>query len=882
MLDGFTLGQPVSDHNGVECFSAMRNDSDKRYIVKKISLPASQVQVEALLGAGIYQDAQAVDTYYRELACAVREEVRILDQLAGQRGFVPYQGCQIEPLENGIGYEVHLLSRYRTSLERHIRHTKMTHLGAVNLGIDLCAALALGREAGWLYVDLKPENIFLFGDQEYRIGDLGFVAMDSLDYASLPDRYRSLYTAPEVSDAFARLNATMDTYALGLVLYQIYNGGWLPFLDAEERKRWQEKLAAGEPMIPPSGADPEMAEIIRKACAPDPADRWQTPALMGHALIAYMQRNGADDIPIEPITPEPEVQPEAGAEPIEDTVEAAPAEIPEEIIDEEIPVPEENTEPTDEAVPAAPEPEAEGPVAVAAPATETPAASRKKPVFLIKLFKKLVTLAILAGLIYGAWHYYQNYYLQPIDEMICKGSATQISVFVETKLDESRLTVICKDTYGNAVKGSLNNGEVTFYGLLPGTQYIITLKAEGFCQLTGTTSVTYSTPAETKVMHMTAITAHESGSAIVSFGVEGQEPEQWLLTAETEGEEPKTVEFTGHSATVTDLTVGAAYTFTLKGVGDVILVGENTITHVASDLIQARNLAFAAYEDGALTMVWDVPEGASVGRWFVRCTSDSGYDQVLETTEPTVTFTGITAGSKYIVEVTAENMTLGVRTDIIADANNISGFAATLAGSTIELTWNYGGSLPEGGWTILWSVDGGPEQLLTATENSASLYPAAPGSSYTFTIQPPRGTSLQSATCTLDVPRGKNFQVGGLKLEDVAVKIYAVPEVEPWDHLTLQETLETNIFAPGGTMILLYATEATLSPDSGDHETVFVVRDNQGMAISTSARTRNWDEAWIDGFCTEAVANLPTVPGRYTICVYVDGGTLAMLPFVIQ
>ena len=218
MLDGFSLGQPISDHSGVECYPAMRDDSEKRYIVKKISLPASQVQVEALLLTGVYRDTQAVHDYYRELAQGVAEEAHILDQLAGQRGFVPYQSCQIEAMEEGVGFEVHLLGRYRKTLERHTRRNPMTHLGALNLGIDMCAALAVSREAGWLYVDLKPENIFLFGDQEYRIGDLGFVSMDSLQYASLPDRYRSLYTAPEVADAYSSLNATMDTYALGLVL----------------------------------------------------------------------------------------------------------------------------------------------------------------------------------------------------------------------------------------------------------------------------------------------------------------------------------------------------------------------------------------------------------------------------------------------------------------------------------------------------------------------------------------------------------------------------------------------------------------------------------------------------------------------------------------
>ena len=881
MLEGFTLGQAISDRSGVVCFSAMRGDSDKRYIVKKITLPASQVQVEALLGAGIYQDAQAVDTYYRELACAVREEVRILDQLAGQRGFVPYQGCQIEPLEDGIGYEVQLLSRYRTSLERHIRHTRMTHLGAVNLGIDLCAALALSREAGWLYVDLKPENIFLFGDQEYRIGDLGFVSMDSLAYASLPDRYRSLYTAPEVCDAFARLNPTMDTYALGLVLYQIYNNGWLPFLDADERKRWQEKLAAGEPMTPPAGADPEMAEIICKACAPDPADRWQTPAQMGHALISYMQRIGADDIPIEPIEKPQAEEPEPEAEPIEEAVieveeEQENTEAP--LLTEE-PAEEASPEPAEEPVPEPETPEEEK------PAPAVPAPRVRKPwfrSFFKKLLRRLFSLALVAALVFGAWYYYQNYYLQPIDEMVCKGSGNQVSVFVTTALDESKLTVICKDTYGNAVKGTLADGAVTFSDLLPGSQYIITLEAEGFCQLTGTTSVTYSTPAETKIMHMAAITAHESGSAIISFGVEGQDPGQWILTMETEGEEPKTVEFSGHSVTVTGLTVGAEYTFTLMGVGDVLQVGENVLTHVACDLIQARNLAFSAYEDGALTMVWDAPESASVGRWFVRCTSADGYDQSLETTDPTATFTGLTAGTRYTVEVIAENMTLGVRTDIVADANNISGFAGNLEGSTITLTWDYGGAVPEGGWNILWSADGGDEQLLTATENTATLSPAAPGTTYTFTIQPPRGTSLQSATCTVTVPRAGAFQSGGLKLENVAVAVYAIPAEEPWDHLTLAEAEKTNSFAPGGSLVLLYTASVPVEADDTEHETLFVIRNSQGSLVSATSRTRTWAESWTDGFCTEIVNNLPTVRGSYTLSVYVDGGALAIMPFFIQ
>jgi hypothetical protein len=71
-------------------------------------------------------------------------------------------------------------------------------------------------------VDLKPINIFVTGENQFKIADLGFIALSSLKYSSLPDKYRSDYTAPEIQDAFSMLNTTMDVYALGLVLYQVF------------------------------------------------------------------------------------------------------------------------------------------------------------------------------------------------------------------------------------------------------------------------------------------------------------------------------------------------------------------------------------------------------------------------------------------------------------------------------------------------------------------------------------------------------------------------------------------------------------------------------------------------------------------------------------
>ena len=287
LLDGFLMGGAISEHDGVRCYPAMREDSNEKFIVKTISIPASERQLDALLLTGAYPDAQAARSYFESLVNDVENEAQVLRHFAKLEGFLAYEDYQVVPNDDGIGFDVYLLGSYKHSLAKHFSKKPMTHLGAVNLGIDLCAAMTVCRQAGCLYIDLKPENIFITDDSRYCVGDLGFVPMSSLKYASVPDKYRSSYTAPEMADPFATLNTTLDIYAIGLILYQAYNNNTLPFSGN----------APAEVLPPPEYADYEMAEIILKACAPDPADRWADPKELGQALVAYMQRNGANDTP---------------------------------------------------------------------------------------------------------------------------------------------------------------------------------------------------------------------------------------------------------------------------------------------------------------------------------------------------------------------------------------------------------------------------------------------------------------------------------------------------------------------------------------------------------------------------------------------------------
>lgn len=303
LLDGLIMGEPISEHHGVRCCPALREDTDERYMVKIVSIPASQNQLDALLLTGAFANELKAQEYFAELADAVTQEAELLDRLSRTEGFLPYQGTQIVKMQDGVGFEVYLLAPYRDTLEEQMRQSPLTHRAAVDLGLDLCAAMAASRRAGYLYLDLKPSNIFATEDRGYCIGDLGTIRLSSLPYASFPEKYRCVYTAPEIQDAMSPLNGTLDIYALGLTLYQVYNNGQLPIVTPQ----------VDQPVPPPLYADYEMAAIILKACAALPEDRWQSPAEMGQALVGYMQRNEVSDTSIIPppvelltVTDEPE------------------------------------------------------------------------------------------------------------------------------------------------------------------------------------------------------------------------------------------------------------------------------------------------------------------------------------------------------------------------------------------------------------------------------------------------------------------------------------------------------------------------------------------------------------------------------------------------
>ena len=147
------------------------------------------------------------------------------------------------------------------------------------MGEELSEALIACHGQGVTHRDIKPDNVFVTAYGGFKLGDFGIARQleSSSGLMSTVAGTRN-YMAPEVMLAKGRYDGTVDIYSLGLVLYQLANGGRLPFTEDASDADALERRFSGEPLPAPSDASPELARVVLKACAFNPQDRYQSAA----------------------------------------------------------------------------------------------------------------------------------------------------------------------------------------------------------------------------------------------------------------------------------------------------------------------------------------------------------------------------------------------------------------------------------------------------------------------------------------------------------------------------------------------------------------------------------------------------------------------------
>ncbi|HEX4784851.1 MAG TPA: serine/threonine-protein kinase [Candidatus Sulfotelmatobacter sp.] len=157
------------------------------------------------------------------------------------------------------------------------REKKLQPTKALQLAEEIAEALDYAHAQGVVHRDIKPGNILVTEDGHAKIADFG-IAKLNLAHFTLPGRVMGTpaYMAPEQLSGEG-VDGRSDLFSLGVILYAMVTGH-SPF-QGNSATTVCFKVANREPVAPSAfdlAVPPELDEVISRAMAKDPAQRYQT------------------------------------------------------------------------------------------------------------------------------------------------------------------------------------------------------------------------------------------------------------------------------------------------------------------------------------------------------------------------------------------------------------------------------------------------------------------------------------------------------------------------------------------------------------------------------------------------------------------------------
>ncbi len=282
-----------------------------RSALKVISIPETPSEIEAYRDDG-YDDA-SLTALYKSRVEDITAEFRLMNKLKGCNNIVSYEDHTIVQHDHDIGYDIMIRMELLTSLPKYIDQRLVNNLDdektVRKLGADICRALERCARHNIIHRDIKPQNIFVNEEGDFKLGDFGIAkTSDHTTKATKTGTYG--YMAPEVYWG-KPYNASVDIYSLGLVLYWLLNERRGPFLPlppqiptTQQATEALERRMHGDALPAPKHGSEELKRIVLKACAFDPKDRYATPLEMRRDLErAYVLKEEEETItsPIRPV-----------------------------------------------------------------------------------------------------------------------------------------------------------------------------------------------------------------------------------------------------------------------------------------------------------------------------------------------------------------------------------------------------------------------------------------------------------------------------------------------------------------------------------------------------------------------------------------------------
>lgn len=264
-------------------YKAQRSERGKFFYsaIKVVNIPGSQSELNSVRSeAG---DDQSVREYFWNLVEECIQEISTMEYFRGNSHIVSVEDFKVMEYLDDIGWEISIRMEYLTSFMDYCAENQLTEKDVIKLGLDLSKALGYCRKLNIIHRDIKPENIFVSRFGDFKLGDFGIARELERTMSSFSKKGTYSYMAPEMYKG-EKYDSRVDIYSLGIVLYKLMNRNRLPFLNLEkqfityrDKENALARRMSGEPLKKPADAGEMLSEIILKACAYRPEDRYQTP-----------------------------------------------------------------------------------------------------------------------------------------------------------------------------------------------------------------------------------------------------------------------------------------------------------------------------------------------------------------------------------------------------------------------------------------------------------------------------------------------------------------------------------------------------------------------------------------------------------------------------
>ena len=252
-------------------------------------MPKEPGEIRDMLDRGY--DPKSINLSYKQDLEDIRREYSMMALLKGNANVVYCDDICDEPNPDGIGWKLYIRMELLTPLTK-VMHTPANEEQVVKVGMDLCNALVACKKKNILHRDIKPANIMVAEDGNYKLGDFG-VAKTSERTAGGTKTGTYNFMAPEVYNN-REYGFSVDIYSLGMVLYWMLNRRLGPFLPlppvvptASQTDEAQQRRFGGETLPPPADGSQALKQIVLRACAYDPANRYSQPEDLYADLAAY-------------------------------------------------------------------------------------------------------------------------------------------------------------------------------------------------------------------------------------------------------------------------------------------------------------------------------------------------------------------------------------------------------------------------------------------------------------------------------------------------------------------------------------------------------------------------------------------------------------------